>query len=177
MHPVLVAACRIFFNAAPGLSCSIARGILVPQPQIESASPASQIRFFTTGPRGKSKKVLWNQSSAMWSVSVMTTFESCWEISLNVPSSLSSRWRQALPFLGELLWPMRGVLGLPSDSFHRTECHLLLFFIASLTQVGSFLFKEKEKFSLKRKILFSFSLYLVMFCHLATSFFCSYPSL
>ena len=41
-----VVACR--------LNCSIACGILVPQPGIEPASPALQSRFLTTGPPGKS---------------------------------------------------------------------------------------------------------------------------
>jgi len=35
------------------LSCSMAYGILVPQPEIEPASPALQSRFLTTGPPGK----------------------------------------------------------------------------------------------------------------------------
>ena len=43
---VLVAACRI--------SCSKARGILVPQPGIKPASPAMQGGFLTTGLPGKS---------------------------------------------------------------------------------------------------------------------------
>ena len=36
------------------LSCSAACGVLVLQAGIQSASPASQCRFFTTGPSGKS---------------------------------------------------------------------------------------------------------------------------
>ena len=38
----------------PGLSCSTACGILVPQLGIKPASPALQGRFLTTGPLGKS---------------------------------------------------------------------------------------------------------------------------
>ena len=37
-----------------GLSCPAARGILVPRPGIEPASPALEGGFFTTGPLGKS---------------------------------------------------------------------------------------------------------------------------
>ena len=37
-----------------GLSCPTARGILVPRPGIEPASPVLEGRFFTTGPPGKS---------------------------------------------------------------------------------------------------------------------------
>ena len=40
--------------AACGLSCSVASGILVPQPVIEHESPALQDEFLTTGPPGKS---------------------------------------------------------------------------------------------------------------------------
>ena len=40
--------------AARGLSCPVARGILVPQPGIELASPALRDGFLTTGPSGKS---------------------------------------------------------------------------------------------------------------------------
>ena len=36
------------------LSCSIACGILVPQPGIKPSSPALQDRFLTSGPPGKS---------------------------------------------------------------------------------------------------------------------------
>ena len=39
---------------ACGLSCPVARGILVPGPGIELASPALQDGFLTTGPPGKS---------------------------------------------------------------------------------------------------------------------------
>ena len=39
------------------LSCSAACGILVPWPGIEPLSPALQVRFFTTGPPGKSKNL------------------------------------------------------------------------------------------------------------------------
>ena len=37
-----------------GFSCSVAYGVLVPQPGIKPVSPALQGRFFTTGPPGKS---------------------------------------------------------------------------------------------------------------------------
>ena len=40
-----------------GLSCPAACGILVPQPEIEPASPASEGGFLNTGPRGKSQFV------------------------------------------------------------------------------------------------------------------------
>ena len=40
--------------AAHRLSCSVARGILVPHPGIEPMSHALQGRFLTTGPPGKS---------------------------------------------------------------------------------------------------------------------------
>ena len=43
---------------AHGLSCPAARGILVPQPGIEQASPAWQDGFLTTGPPGKSPETL-----------------------------------------------------------------------------------------------------------------------
>ena len=42
----VVTACRF--------SCSVACGILVPQPEIEPMSPELQGRFLTTGPPGKS---------------------------------------------------------------------------------------------------------------------------
>ena len=44
----IVVACR--------LSCPTACGILVPWPGIEPASPALEVRFFTTGPPGRSQK-------------------------------------------------------------------------------------------------------------------------
>ena len=40
---------------AHGLSCSTAQGILVPQPEIETAFPALQGRFLTTEPLGKAQ--------------------------------------------------------------------------------------------------------------------------
>ena len=43
---------------ACGLCCPLACGILVPQPGIEPRSPALEGGFFTTGPPGKSVKVL-----------------------------------------------------------------------------------------------------------------------
>ena len=45
---------------ARGLSCPTACGILLPQPGIEPVSPALEGRFFTTGPPGKSREVLFN---------------------------------------------------------------------------------------------------------------------
>ena len=92
LHRVLVAACRIFHCgtqaslvvahglhscnvqtlecagsvvAACRLSCPTARGILVPQPGIEPASPALEGGFLTTGPPGKS--LCW--SGVSWVVS------------------------------------------------------------------------------------------------------------
>ena len=41
--------------AARGLSCSVAGGILVPQPGTEPVSPALHGGFLTTGPPGKSR--------------------------------------------------------------------------------------------------------------------------
>ena len=40
---------------AHGLSCPAACGILIPQPGIKPASPASEGGFLTTGPPGKSR--------------------------------------------------------------------------------------------------------------------------
>ena len=60
---VLVAVCRLS-SWANGLSCPVARGILVPWPQIEPPYPVLQGRFLATGPRGKShnKRVFkWKQ--------------------------------------------------------------------------------------------------------------------
>ena len=83
MHRVLVAAHRIFsascgtFSCTAqslqlwcvgsvvvtcGLCCSVACGILVPQPGIESMYPALQNGFLTTGPPGKSHTVFKNDS-------------------------------------------------------------------------------------------------------------------
>ena len=47
----LVVACGLSGSSLLGL-CSAAHGILVPGPEIESASPALQGRFLTTGPPG-----------------------------------------------------------------------------------------------------------------------------
>ena len=60
---LLVAAC--------GVSCSEARGILVPRPGIEPSSPALQNRFLTTGPPGKSLPsfmciVYWHYYHTKW---------------------------------------------------------------------------------------------------------------
>ena len=41
-------------GVAHGLSCPMARGILVPGPGMEAGSPAYAGRFLTTGPPGKS---------------------------------------------------------------------------------------------------------------------------
>ena len=62
LHQVLAAAYRIFVTShgsfslavVRGLRCSVACGILVPQPGIEPESPALQGRFLTTRPLGKS---------------------------------------------------------------------------------------------------------------------------
>ena len=43
-----------------GLSCSVACGILAPQPGIEPMSPELQSRFSTTGPPGKSQLCAFN---------------------------------------------------------------------------------------------------------------------
>ena len=43
---------------ARGLSCPVARGILVPQPGIELTSPALEAGFSATGPRGRSLEML-----------------------------------------------------------------------------------------------------------------------
>ena len=54
--------------AVRGLSCPMARGILVPRPGIEPPSPALEGRFLTTGPPGKSLKffrILINESWAL----------------------------------------------------------------------------------------------------------------
>ena len=48
------------------LSCSIACGILVPQPGIEPASPALQSRFLTTGLPGKSSAMTIMENIQWW---------------------------------------------------------------------------------------------------------------
>ena len=45
------------------LSCSTARGILVPQPSIELMSPALQGEFLTTGPPGKPLKFVFDRTA------------------------------------------------------------------------------------------------------------------
>ena len=52
----VVALCR--------LSCSVARGILVPRPRIEPTFPALQGGFLTPGPPGKSQLSEISQTSA-----------------------------------------------------------------------------------------------------------------
>ena len=66
LHEVFIASCGIFHCGARtqllwcegsvvvacGPSCSIACGILVPQPGIKPESPALQGGFLTTGPQG-----------------------------------------------------------------------------------------------------------------------------
>ena len=66
---VLVASCRIFCWGADSVvvtgepracrlsGCSVACGILVPQPGITPVSPSLRGRFLTTGPPGKSSSV------------------------------------------------------------------------------------------------------------------------
>ena len=50
-----VSCCKVSVVVGPNrLSCPLACGILVPQPGIETTSSASQDRFLTTGPPGKS---------------------------------------------------------------------------------------------------------------------------
>ena len=61
LRQVLVATHGLFHRGpgtlvARGLSCSTARGVLVPQPEIETAFPALQGRFLTTEPLGKSHR-------------------------------------------------------------------------------------------------------------------------
>ena len=46
--------CMTSLIVVRGFSCSMAYGILVPQPGIEPTSPALQSEFLTTGPPGKS---------------------------------------------------------------------------------------------------------------------------
>ena len=41
-----------------GLSCSTTCGVLVPRPGVESVSPTLQGRFLTTGPPGKTIKII-----------------------------------------------------------------------------------------------------------------------
>ena len=53
-HQGSVAAPMWALVAAPGLSCSAANGILIPQPGIEPASPALESGVLTTEPPGKS---------------------------------------------------------------------------------------------------------------------------
>ena len=45
------------------LSCSTARGILVPQPSIELMSPALQGEFLTIGPPGKPLKFVFDRTA------------------------------------------------------------------------------------------------------------------
>ena len=52
--------------AAYQFSCSVACGILVPQPGIEPMSPALQGRFLTTGPPGKSLALLLSDHKSFW---------------------------------------------------------------------------------------------------------------
>ena len=49
---------RASLVVACGLSCPVARWILVPRPGIKPVSPALEGRFLTTGPQGKSLKHL-----------------------------------------------------------------------------------------------------------------------
>ena len=51
---------------AHGLSCLTACGILVPRTGIEPESPALEGGFFTTGPPGKSWKVLKNMQKSVY---------------------------------------------------------------------------------------------------------------
>ena len=48
---------------ARGLSCPTACGILVPRPGIEPASPALEGGFFTTGPPGNSRTLLFKKKN------------------------------------------------------------------------------------------------------------------
>ena len=48
---------------ALGLSSSVARGILVPQPRIKPASPALQGGFLNTGPPGKAPRIFFEGTS------------------------------------------------------------------------------------------------------------------
>ena len=48
-----------------GFSCSMACGILVPRPEMESMSPALQGRFSTIGPPGKSLVLFFKQRDAI----------------------------------------------------------------------------------------------------------------
>ena len=49
-----------FRSCGPGLRCSEACGTFVPWPRIKPRSPASQGRFLTTGPPGKSPKCIFD---------------------------------------------------------------------------------------------------------------------
>ena len=62
----------------PGLSGSMACGVLVPQPGIEPASPAPAGGFLTPGPSGKSP--LYILSEMPHYLSVILHF--CWEITV-----------------------------------------------------------------------------------------------
>ena len=50
LHQVLVAGCGIFVGAHRLSSCSLAHKILIPWPEIELASPALAVGFFSTTP-------------------------------------------------------------------------------------------------------------------------------
>ena len=62
-HRIFVGSCRIFccgigihsLVVAHGLSCSVACGILDPQPEVEPVSSVLQGGFLTSGPSGKSQ--------------------------------------------------------------------------------------------------------------------------
>ena len=63
LHGIIVVACRILVTAhgllsvVCRLSCSVARGTLVPQPGLEPKSPALEGGLLTTGSPGKSWKI------------------------------------------------------------------------------------------------------------------------
>ena len=67
-----------------GLSCSAARGILVPQPGIEPKSPTLEGGFFTTEPPGKSLMSLFNQ------LNIITNWEK--KRKLVFPQGHDDRW-------------------------------------------------------------------------------------
>ena len=53
-HGLVVSVHGLSLAGAHGLSCPVARRILVPQPGIQPTSPAMEGRFLATGPPGKS---------------------------------------------------------------------------------------------------------------------------
>ena len=87
--------CRVFVAAhglcvvAHRLSCSSACGVLVPQPGIEFTCSASEGKFLTTGPPGKSLfTVLFLEFWSPWSSQTLSSFSSTQEVSWVLPMFL-----------------------------------------------------------------------------------------